>query len=226
MHAGGTSPADAANAMRHHPSRSTVLFLAFTTFAAACASRSESGESSELEPDITSTSSALGGRAHRGDGLRNEPRRAEDVRVRPDGVSPRASRSSSCCTAAPRTPPPPREDRLERARGQVGFTVVYPEQQTANNPAQCFNWAGEYGIPDNLVRGQGREPLHQADGRQGDRRARLRSEARLRWSASRPAAAPPRSWPRPTPDVFAGGATIAGLPYNVHDHLRRGQRLA
>ena len=38
---------------------------------------------------------------------------------------------------------------------QYKFTVVYPEQQTANNPVRCFNWAGEYGDTANLVRGQG-----------------------------------------------------------------------
>src|SRR6478735_7410909 len=38
---------------------------------------------------------------------------------------------------------------------QYKFTVVYPEQQTANNPVRCFNWAGEYGDTANLTRGQG-----------------------------------------------------------------------
>lgn len=38
---------------------------------------------------------------------------------------------------------------------QYKFTVLYPEQQTANNPVRCFNWAGEYGDTANLVRGQG-----------------------------------------------------------------------
>src|SRR5207237_6221624 len=36
-----------------------------------------------------------------------------------------------------------------------GFAVIYPEQATANNQVRCFNWAGEYGDPANLVRGQG-----------------------------------------------------------------------
>ena len=35
------------------------------------------------------------------------------------------------------------------------FHVVYPEQTTANNPYRCFNWAGVYGNPANLRRGQG-----------------------------------------------------------------------
>lgn len=35
------------------------------------------------------------------------------------------------------------------------FYVIYPEQKSDNNPAYCFNWAGEYGDPANLIRGQG-----------------------------------------------------------------------
>ncbi|MBM4320561.1 MAG: esterase, partial [Deltaproteobacteria bacterium] len=38
------------------------------------------------------------------------------------------------------------------------FYIVYPEQVTLGpngNPARCFNWAGEYGDPANLIRGQG-----------------------------------------------------------------------
>ncbi len=38
---------------------------------------------------------------------------------------------------------------------QYQFAVVYPEQASANNPVECFNWAGEYGDAANLVRGQG-----------------------------------------------------------------------
>jgi poly(hydroxyalkanoate) depolymerase family esterase len=38
---------------------------------------------------------------------------------------------------------------------ELGFAVVYPQQATANNPIGCFNWAGEYGDPANLTRGQG-----------------------------------------------------------------------
>ena len=38
---------------------------------------------------------------------------------------------------------------------QYQFAVLYPEQTTTNNPVRCFNWAGEYGDPANLVRGMG-----------------------------------------------------------------------
>jgi len=35
------------------------------------------------------------------------------------------------------------------------FYLVLPQQRSANNPVNCFNWAGEYGDPANLVRGKG-----------------------------------------------------------------------
>ena len=38
---------------------------------------------------------------------------------------------------------------------QYSFAVLYPQQTSANNPVECFNWAGEYGNDADLVRGQG-----------------------------------------------------------------------
>ena len=38
---------------------------------------------------------------------------------------------------------------------QYHFAVVYPQQVSANNPVECFNWAGEYGDPADLQRGMG-----------------------------------------------------------------------
>jgi poly(hydroxyalkanoate) depolymerase family esterase len=38
---------------------------------------------------------------------------------------------------------------------QYKLTIVYPQQEPANNALRCFNWAGEYGDLANLVRGQG-----------------------------------------------------------------------
>src|SRR5205823_522715 len=37
----------------------------------------------------------------------------------------------------------------------AGFAVVYAQQRSANNPIECFNWAGEYGDTANLTRGMG-----------------------------------------------------------------------
>ncbi|MBV8758051.1 MAG: PHB depolymerase family esterase [Deltaproteobacteria bacterium] len=38
---------------------------------------------------------------------------------------------------------------------QYQFAVVYPEQTSAHNPVECFNWAGEYGNLADITRGQG-----------------------------------------------------------------------
>lgn len=43
----------------------------------------------------------------------------------------------------------------EALADQYKFAVLFPEQQTANNPLRCFNWAGENGDPANTVRGNG-----------------------------------------------------------------------
>jgi poly(hydroxyalkanoate) depolymerase family esterase len=38
---------------------------------------------------------------------------------------------------------------------QYQFAVVYPEQTSAHNPVECFNWAGEYGDLADITRGTG-----------------------------------------------------------------------
>ncbi len=38
---------------------------------------------------------------------------------------------------------------------QYQFAVLYPQQTSANNPVECFNWAGNYGNPADLERGMG-----------------------------------------------------------------------
>lgn len=43
----------------------------------------------------------------------------------------------------------------DKLADQYGFAVLFPEQQTANNPVRCFNWAGELGDLANQTRGQG-----------------------------------------------------------------------
>jgi hypothetical protein len=49
---------------------------------------------------------------------------------------------------------------------KVGFAVIYPQQQPANNPRNCFSWF----LPDDIARGQGegervRKRLAQVSGR-------------------------------------------------------------
>lgn len=96
---------------------------------------------------------------------------------------------------------------------KYGFAVVYPEQQTANNSVRCFNWAGEYGDPTNLQRGKGenqsiKEMVDKAIATHGSDPKRVFVVGFSAGGAESALVA--ATWP----DVFAGGAAIAGIPYN------------
>ncbi|CAN5904599.1 hypothetical protein BH11MYX3_BH11MYX3_26680 [soil metagenome] len=95
---------------------------------------------------------------------------------------------------------------------EYGFAVLFPEQQTANNPVRCFNWAGEYGDQANMTRGQGENAsimamidkeiaTHAID---PDRVFVVGLSAGAAFTAVMLA-----TWP----DRFAGGSIMAGLPY-------------
>ncbi|MBK6694905.1 MAG: PHB depolymerase family esterase [Myxococcales bacterium] len=95
---------------------------------------------------------------------------------------------------------------------QAGFVVGYPEQQTANNSVRCFNWGGEYGDLANLQRGKGEnESLKQmvsalvaAHGLDAKRVYVVGFSAGAAMALVAAAA-----WP----DVFAGAASLSGIPY-------------
>jgi poly(hydroxyalkanoate) depolymerase family esterase len=92
------------------------------------------------------------------------------------------------------------------------FAVVYPEQQTANNSVRCFNWAGEFGDPTNLVRGQGENAsilsmIESAVTRHGSNPARVYI---VGFSAGGAFAAVMLAT---HPERFAGAAIMSGLPY-------------
>lgn len=94
-----------------------------------------------------------------------------------------------------------------------GFLVVYPQQETANNPLRCFNWAGEYGNPDNLVRGKGENLSikQMVDKAIADHGSDPKRVFVVGFSAGAGTAA---IMAATYPDVFAGAATIAGIPYH------------
>jgi poly(hydroxyalkanoate) depolymerase family esterase len=95
---------------------------------------------------------------------------------------------------------------------QYGFYVVFPEQSTDNNPIRCFNWAGEYGDPANLVRGQGENlSLKQmVDKMRADHNI---DASRIYVAGFSAGAAFANVMLATWPDVFAAGAVMAGIPY-------------
>lgn len=102
---------------------------------------------------------------------------------------------------------------------RFGFALLCPEQRRLNNPRLCFNWF----LPDDTTRDQGeplsiRQMVHTMVARfglDGDRVFVTGLSAGGAMTSVLLAT---------YPDVFAGGAIIAGLPYgcahNAHEALR------
>ncbi len=100
----------------------------------------------------------------------------------------------------------------DKLADEYGFAVLFPEQQTANNPVRCFNWAGEYGDQANMTRGQGENAsiiamvdkeiaMHAID---ADRVFVVGLSAGAAFTAVLLA-----TWP----DRFAAGSIMSGVPY-------------
>jgi poly(hydroxyalkanoate) depolymerase family esterase len=91
---------------------------------------------------------------------------------------------------------------------RLGFAVVYPEQQPANNPKNCFSWF----VPGDITRGRGealsiRQMVEHAVATFGSDRRRV-------FVTGLSAGGAMTSVMLATyPEIFAGGAIIAGLPY-------------
>ncbi len=92
------------------------------------------------------------------------------------------------------------------------FLVVYAEQTTDNNPVRCFNWAGEYGDPANMTRGEGENQsirsmiAHAADAYKSDPK-------RIFISGFSAGGAFVSVMLATWPELFAAGAIQSGVPY-------------
>jgi poly(hydroxyalkanoate) depolymerase family esterase len=91
---------------------------------------------------------------------------------------------------------------------RLGFAVVYPEQQPANNPKNCFSWF----VPGHISRGHGealsvQQMVERAVATFGVDRRRVFVTGLSAGGAM--AVVMLATYP----EVFAGGAIIAGLPY-------------
>ncbi len=98
----------------------------------------------------------------------------------------------------------------------LGFAVVYPQQQPANNPKNCFSWF----LPGHIARGHGealsiREMIEHAIATFGADRGKI-------FVTGLSAGGAMASVMLATyPEVFAGGAIIAGLPYGCARNVQQ-----
>ena len=93
------------------------------------------------------------------------------------------------------------------------FAVLYPEQQTANNPVRCFNWAGDYGNPADFTRGMGENAsiLAMVD----DQIARHKVDTKRVFVVGLSAGGAFVSVMLAAyPERFAAGSVMAGVPYH------------
>ena len=93
---------------------------------------------------------------------------------------------------------------------RFGFVVVFPEQQPANNPKNCFSWF----LPGDTARDSGealsiRQMVAKATEEFGVDRSRIFVTGLSAGGAMTSAML------ATYPEVFAGGAIIAGLPYGA-----------
>jgi poly(hydroxyalkanoate) depolymerase family esterase len=99
---------------------------------------------------------------------------------------------------------------------RYGFALLVPEQKRANNPNACFNWF----VPEDIHRDHGeagsiRQMAEHLAQHHGVDRARIFVTGLSAGGAM--AAVMLATYP----DVFAGGAVIAGLPYGVATNVRQ-----
>ncbi len=98
----------------------------------------------------------------------------------------------------------------------LGFAVVFPQQQPANNPKNCFSWF----LPRDIARGDGealsiREMVEHAIVAFGIDRRKV-------FVTGLSAGGAMASVMLATyPEVFAGGAIIAGLPYGCANNVQQ-----
>lgn len=101
----------------------------------------------------------------------------------------------------------------ERLADQLKFYVLYPEQQTNNNALRCFNWAGEFGDPTNLRRGEGENQSFKQliDKMKADHSI---DNARVFIMGHSGGGAQTALMMATWPELFAAGGIIAGVPYD------------
>jgi feruloyl esterase len=99
---------------------------------------------------------------------------------------------------------------------RLGFVVLYPQQQPANNPRNCFSWF----LPGDTARGQGE--AHSISEMIEHAIAKFGIDRRKVFVTGLSAGGAMASVMLATyPEVFAGGAIIAGLPYGCANNVEQ-----
>jgi feruloyl esterase len=98
---------------------------------------------------------------------------------------------------------------------QAGFAVLAPEQKAANNPHTCFDWFN----PEDIARGGGEAASIAAMVRSMVAAHRL-DAARVFITGLSAGGAMTSVMLAVYPELFAGGAIIAGLPYGAAENVR------
>jgi len=97
-----------------------------------------------------------------------------------------------------------------------GFVVIYPQQQPANNPRNCFSWF----LPDDIARGQG-EALSIRQMVEHAIATFAADPSRIFVTGLSAGGAMASVMLATYPEVFAGGAIIAGLPYGCASNVQQ-----
>jgi len=98
----------------------------------------------------------------------------------------------------------------------LGFAVVYPQQQPANNPKNCFSWF----LPGDTVRGEG-EALSIRQMVEHAIKAFSSNRSKVFATGLSAGGAMTSVLLATYPEVFAGGAIIAGLPYGCANNVQQ-----
>jgi poly(hydroxyalkanoate) depolymerase family esterase len=100
---------------------------------------------------------------------------------------------------------------------EAGFALLYPEQTRANNPNLCFNWFA----PGDVTRGQGEvESIRQMVAAMVA--AHDLDPARVFIGGLSAGGAMTAAMLATSPDVFAGGAIVAGIAHGVASSVNEG----
>src|SRR5579884_1472390 len=98
---------------------------------------------------------------------------------------------------------------------ELGFALLAPEQKAANNPNTCFDWFN----PEDIARGAGEAASIAAMIRTALERYQL-DQARVFITGLSAGGAMTAVMLATYPELFAGGAIIAGLPFGAASNVR------